>query len=61
MSELELKAYALGYYHGRSEGVEKDPYVSDELRHLYRRGYDAGVADYAYMIDRDQTNGGEDE
>lgn len=61
MSELELKAYALGYYHGRSEGVEKDPFVADELRHLYRRGYDAGVADYAYMIDRDQTNGGEDE
>ena len=46
MNELELKAYALGYYHGRSEGVEKDPFVADELRHLYRRGYEAGVADY---------------
>ena len=39
-------AYALGYYHGRVEGVEENPYADDKARHDYRLGYDAGVADY---------------
>jgi len=45
MNEDKLKAYALGYYHGKAEGLEDCPYEG-ELRHLYKRGYDAGIADY---------------
>lgn len=49
--EAELKAFALGYYDGRTEGVERDPYVADNLRHMYRRGYDAGIADYSAIVE----------
>jgi hypothetical protein len=49
MSNEELLAFAEGYYDGRAEGIEcVGAYHSNgELRHLYRRGYDAGVAAYA--------------
>lgn len=50
MKEAELKAYAIGYYDGRAEGVSRDPYVADNLRHFYRRGYDAGVADFDPIV-----------
>ena len=55
MKEAELKAFALGYYDGRTEGVESDPYVADNLRHMYRRGYDAGVAEYSAIVTDDFT------
>ena len=53
MKEAELKAFALGYYDGRTEGVESNPYKAggeDALRHMYRRGYDAGVAEYSAIV-----------
>jgi hypothetical protein len=48
MNEQELYAYGLGYYHGRHHGESLDCFANeaDILRSLYRRGYDAGVADY---------------
>jgi len=46
MKDAELKAYALGYYDGLEHGTEANIFINDTLRHLYRRGYDAGVADY---------------
>jgi hypothetical protein len=48
MKEQELYAYALGYFHGRADGESRDCFAdeADNLRHLYRRGYDAGVSDY---------------
>ena len=39
-------AYALGYLDGMDKGTEDCPFASDELAHLYRQGYDCGVADY---------------
>jgi len=49
----QLRAFALGYYYGRADGWDKDLYsnwpqteAEALLRHLYRRGYEAGVADY---------------
>lgn len=57
MKESEIKAYALGYYDGRTEGVENDTYDNDALRHMYRRGYDAGVADFEYVTDELRANG----
>lgn len=52
MKEAELKAYAIGYYDGRAEGVDNNPYKAgeDALRHMYRRGYDAGVADFDPIV-----------
>lgn len=43
-----LRAYAIGYYDGRAHGEAKNPYIHElpDLRHLYRRGCDAGLADY---------------
>lgn len=53
MKEAELKAYAIGYYDGRAEGVESNPYKAgeDALRHMYRRGYDAGIAEYSAIVE----------
>lgn len=51
--EAELRAYAIGYHDGRAEGVESNPYKADKedmLRHMYRRGYDAGVTDFDPIV-----------
>ena len=52
LTDNQLRAYALGYYHGKAEGLEDCPYEGYEgqLRHLYRRGYDAGIADYCLEV-----------
>ena len=40
-------AFALGYYHGREDGNENNPYdPSDIARDYYKRGYDKGIVDY---------------
>ena len=46
--DTQLRAYAAGYYAGRFAGVISDTAYTEQslLRHLYRRGYDAGVADH---------------
>ena len=42
-------AFALGYYHGRVDGVELNPYdPTQDERDYYKRGYDKGIADYCY-------------
>jgi hypothetical protein len=50
MNERELKAYATGYYDGRSEGIDSNPYT-DNLRHWYRRGYDSGIDDFSSIVE----------
>lgn len=48
-NEHDHVAYALGYYHGRAEGVDQNPYDGDDdARHYYREGYDLGVAHYCH-------------
>jgi len=47
MNYAHLDAYALGYYHGRSEGVDANPYDHAQTeRSLYNDGYEHGVGDY---------------
>ena len=44
--------FAMGYHKGRAEGTwehELWEEWSDEEQHLYRLGYDAGVADYCHL------------
>ncbi len=41
-----LRAYALGYYHGRAIGHEYNAFENELESHLYKQGYDAGVTDY---------------
>lgn len=48
-NDQELRAYGVGYYHGRTHGVEDCPYEDDNLRHYYTRGYEAGVTDYCEL------------
>jgi hypothetical protein len=50
MKEKVLYAYALGYYYGRAEGHDPDPYAAyeDICKLLYKQGYEAGVADHCY-------------
>ena len=51
--ELELqKAYQLGFYDGFTVGVEDNTFDDDMDRHLYRLGYDAGVAEYCRDQDK---------
>jgi hypothetical protein len=38
-------AMVRGYYDGRVNGAENNPYLG-ERRFYYRRGYDRGIADY---------------
>jgi hypothetical protein len=55
MENLNIKdafAYALGYYHGRALGeFENGTYenMSDKQQHLFKIGYDSGVADYCEL------------
>jgi hypothetical protein len=53
MKEKVLYAYALGYYYGRAEGHDPDPYAAyeDICKLLYKQGYEAGVADHCYEIE----------
>ncbi len=47
VDEHQLQAYALGYYHGRATGTERNPFDGmDARRGYYTLGYDKGVADY---------------
>ena len=46
-----LRAYAAGYWDGRHEGVDTCPFQDDTTRHLYRQGYEAGVADFAEAVE----------
>lgn len=54
MKESWVRIYAIGYYDGRGagEGMREDPQPygskwSDTEWHWYKRGYEAGVADYS--------------
>ena len=42
---VAVKAYALGYFDGRTGVTEKPPYQSQYLSDWYIRGKDAGLAD----------------
>jgi hypothetical protein len=50
----QLKAFAIGYRDGVEEGIEDCKYEQDDLRHMYRRGYDSGVADYCHNLSPDR-------
>lgn len=43
-----LRAYALGYYWGRTRGEREEVPEGDDLCRLYDEGYQAGVSDYWY-------------
>lgn len=57
MNSLQLRTFAIGYYHGRTSGTERSLYQDDSLQHLYRLGFEAGVADY--VDGRDEEDQGE--
>jgi hypothetical protein len=43
----EMLAYAMGYWDGRHEGNENNPYDhADPCRAYYKTAYEAGVGDY---------------
>ena len=48
MNHDELYAYALGYYDGRTNGVENAP-NEDSARMYYILGFDRGVTDYCEL------------
>jgi len=50
-NETELRLYAVGYLDGRVNG-----YSSMDGEYWYKRGYDAGVADYCDNL-QGETNG----
>jgi hypothetical protein len=50
-----IRAFALGYYHGRADGVYNCPFEQDEYKASYRDGYDAGVADYCVELDEEEA------
>lgn len=52
MNEIIL-AYERGVDDGFFRGTENDPYVGDELRAAYKRGYDHGVWMYCETLERE--------
>lgn len=46
--EPQMRAFALGYYHGRAIGnTDGNPFTEgDSMSYFYKLGYDLGVADY---------------
>jgi hypothetical protein len=46
MSDLNIVAYAVGYYDGRSNGIETPPEDDDIMRVSYIMGFERGVRDY---------------
>ena len=53
MNHDELYAYAVGYFDGRTNGIENAP--SDEKERMnYIMGFDRGVSDYC-ELDVDST------
>lgn len=54
IDDAALRAFGQGYYDGYAKGKTRDlsclgrraDGTTDHLAHYYRRGYDAGVADY---------------
>ena len=48
----ELYWFARGYHDGRLYGNEESAadLYDDESKHLYKRGYDCGVADYCAAV-----------
>ena len=53
MNHDELYAYAVGYFDGRTNGIENAP-IDDLERMYYILGFDRGVADYC-EFDVDST------
>lgn len=50
-NEAIARSYALGYYDGRTSGIQTLPeHFTDEYRAAYTWGYDAGVTDYCHEI-----------
>lgn len=55
----EHYAFAQGYYDARAEGMEFNPYLSEEqavLHTAYREGYDRGIADYCAEHHPEEVN-----
>ena len=52
MNEIIL-AYERGVDDGFFRGAENDPYVDDELRAAYKRGYDHGVWMYCETLEKE--------
>jgi hypothetical protein len=50
-----IRAFALGYYDGRANGVYDCPFEDDSNKASYRDGYDAGVADYCVELDEEEA------
>ena len=46
MNDINIIAYASGYYDGRAIGIENPPNDDDIMRVSYIMGYERGVADY---------------
>ena len=45
-AEIDTPAYRKGYKHGYETGNERNNYKNSNQYWEYRRGYEAGVADY---------------
>ncbi len=52
----EHYAFARGYYDGRSEGNERNPYETEPERTMYCDGYEWGVADYCAEAHPEEVN-----
>lgn len=50
-----MYAFAQGYHQGRVHGEYIDPpFEHDQERHLFKLGYESGVADYCYFDEAQQ-------
>jgi hypothetical protein len=53
----EVLAFAEGYFAGRADGDgSNNMYDDDLLRIQYDAGYDKGVSDYSYYLEKGEDN-----
>lgn len=49
-------AYKRGFLDALKKGVDTNPYSWDSYRHLYSRGYDAGITEYCRREHPEEEN-----
>ena len=49
ITEKQMQAYGLGYFYGRAEGYNGNPFEAGKLRQFFNDGFNAGLSAREYF------------